>query len=115
MLHSSDLKMVIRNLIHNPIGYPILVFNKMVIKKFKFKKGNDYDSLNYWEDRFKKYGLSVKGPGQESDSVQHNEARYSTVIKTFEDQWRMQVSETYMPKTLEIGVGTGVLQDQSCI
>lgn len=109
MLNLSDLKSAFKNTINNPIGYLTLVINKMVFNKSKYKQGPDYNAYLYWENRFRKYGFSVKGPGHEGASIKDNEVRYSKVKKNIEELWKIHVSENPTPKTLEIGVGTGII------
>jgi len=88
-----------------------MVANKLIFQRCKYRKGSDYDAQRYWEDRFKKYELNIKGPGFEGASVKDNVIRYKRVLNHFERLWKLHLPQNHLPKTLEIGVGAGMITE----
>lgn len=73
----------------------------------KYGAGNDYDAAKYWHDRFSKYGLSLKGAGNEGISEEENEKIYAEAAKVFTDLCRKEDIDFHNVSVLEIGCGTG--------
>jgi len=61
----------------------------------------------YWHDRFSKYGLLLKGVGDEGISEKENNVMYTEAGKVFTDLCRCEDIDFKSVKVLEIGCGTG--------
>jgi len=108
------LKDYLFRFLQNPIDFLILLINKIFIYPFIYKNGNDYDAKKYWENRFKKHKLGIKGPGQEGATVFENELRYKRVTEIFISNCKKHISNIETLNVLEIGVGTGLITDALC-
>jgi len=80
---------------------------KTTIGRFKYGKRNDYDAARYWEDRFSKYGLSLKGSGDEGLSAEENQQMYAEAATVFVDLCAKEGIDFRQAKVLEIGCGAG--------
>lgn len=97
----------LRKMINDPIGYPLLVLRKLFIQPFTYRKGNEYDVERYWSDRFKKYGLSLRGPGDEGLSEKANEDLYKKDSESFLTCIGSEIPAMKNSRVLEIGCGNG--------
>jgi 2-polyprenyl-3-methyl-5-hydroxy-6-metoxy-1,4-benzoquinol methylase len=103
-------KKTIQKFISNPFTYSKLLFLKAFIYPYKYKKGeSDYDAEKYWEDRFRKHGLDIRGPGDEGDSEVNNIKRYERVTSIFNEILKSNITDFKNLKVLEIGTGTGII------
>ena len=91
----------------HPLDFIKRALYKTIIGPLKYGEGNDYDAHKYWHDRFSKYGLSIKGAGDEGLSVQENEKMYAEAGKVFTDLCRKEGVDFQNVSVLEIGSGTG--------
>lgn len=90
----------------------MLIFLKIFIYPFRYKKGShDYDAEKYWRDRFSKYGMNIKGAGDEGDSKKNNIKRYERVKNVFKGILKNNIKSFADIKVLEIGVGSGSITD----
>lgn len=104
------MKKTLQRLISNPFTYSKLLFLKAFIYPFKYKKGeSDYNAEKYWEDRFKKHGLDIRGPGDEGDSEKNNYIRYERVSSVLKKVLKSQITNFKNLHVLEIGTGTGMI------
>ena len=91
--------------------------NKLIIGPLKYKQKDGYNSEQYWADRFKKHGDSIKAVGHEGWSEEENLKDYKEAI----EQVRNLVNKHHpLPpdaNVLEIGVGqgyyTGLMKDMA--
>lgn len=91
----------------DPFGFIKRSLYKTIIGPIKYKKGDNYDAEKYWQDRFKKYNLSLKGAGDEGLSKEENEKVYKKAAKIFVDLCQKESIDFKNIKVLEIGCGTG--------
>lgn len=83
-------------------------FLKYFILHAKYRhKGNDYDAARYWQDRFYKYGKSLKGVGDEGLSEEQNQKMYAQAASVFQGILQRGGIDLQKAKVLEIGCGTG--------
>lgn len=101
------LKDILSKFKKDPLGCTRRVLYKSIIGPLKYSKGADYDAARYWHDRFSKYGLSLKGAGDEGLSEKENEKIYAKAAKVFTDLCRKEGIDFQSARVLEIGCGTG--------
>jgi SAM-dependent methyltransferase len=98
---------VIRNFLQSPLKYPLLVFRKLFIYPFRYRKGEGYQAARYWDERLKKYGTGLKGVGEEGRSEADNQKRYERVCGVFREVCKSVMQQPASVRVLEIGCGTG--------
>jgi SAM-dependent methyltransferase len=81
--------------------------SKKTFGPLKYGKGSDYDALKYWEDRFSKYGHSLKGVGHEGLSEAENKKMYAEAAEVFTSICREERIDFQSVNALEIGAGNG--------
>ena len=90
---------------------PFALLKRVIMKKLiaplKYRSNHGYDAPAYWQDRFRKYGTSIKGPGHEGLSEAENEKMYQEAAQIFRAICRNEVKDFHKIGVLEIGVGTG--------
>lgn len=91
----------------DPIGFIRRGFCKRIIGPVRYGKGDDYDALRYWHDRFSKHGVSLRGAGDEGLSLRENKEMYENASKVFVDLCRKEHVNFNELRVLEIGCGTG--------
>lgn len=83
-------------------------FLKYFIFPAKYRhKGSGYDAARYWQDRFQKYGKSLKGVGDEGLSEEQNQKMYAHAASVFQGILQGCGIDLRQAKVLEIGCGTG--------
>ncbi|MFC1553663.1 class I SAM-dependent methyltransferase, partial [candidate division KSB1 bacterium] len=80
---------------------------KILIGPFKYGQKDDYNAAKYWEDRYKKYGSSLLGPGDESVSEEENKDSYIKAGLAFKELCKNENIDFENMNILEIGVGNG--------
>jgi SAM-dependent methyltransferase len=101
------IKQFLHKLAANPAGYLKHIFIKAFITPFTYKKGDDYDARQYWQDRFSKYGDSLVAVGDEGMSDSDNRQMYIKAGEVFTDTIRALPIALPECSVLEIGYGTG--------
>ena len=91
----------------NPIALLKRVFYKFFIGPRKYGTEDGYDAEAYWGDRFRKYGDSLCGPGDEGLSEAENVAAYEAAGRQFRDLLVAECPDLAGLRVLEIGTGTG--------
>ena len=84
---------------------------KLFILPFKYKKGDDYNAEQYWQDRFAKYGSSLRAVGHESLSESKNAELYENAVKIIKNELDHIIDSKDSSSLIEIGVGRGVFTD----
>jgi 2-polyprenyl-3-methyl-5-hydroxy-6-metoxy-1,4-benzoquinol methylase len=101
------LKDILSKFKKDPLGLIKRSLYRTLIGPIKYGKGNDYDAHKYWHNRFSKYGLSLKGAGDEGLSEEENKKRYTEAAKVFTDLCQRESIDFQSVRVLEIGCGTG--------
>jgi len=91
----------------NPFGTLRRALQKKVIGPLKYGRGRGYDAEAYWRDRFARYGLSLRGAGDEGLSEEQNRQEYRKVGELFLSLCRDEKIDLASADVAEIGVGTG--------
>jgi len=91
----------------NPIDLLRRAFQKAVVGRLRYGRGDDYDAAAYWEDRFKRYGYSLKGAGHEGLSEEANTGMYEEAAEVFTDLCRKESVDFEAVRVLDIGCGNG--------
>lgn len=97
-----------KNIVHRPFQFVERVVKKVIIEKRKYRaEKGDYDARCYWEDRFSKYGFSLKGVGHEGFSEDENLRMYKDAENVLVEILRNERLNLEDIRVLEIGCGTG--------
>jgi 2-polyprenyl-3-methyl-5-hydroxy-6-metoxy-1,4-benzoquinol methylase len=96
-----------KKLTRDPVGALARLWQKTVVGPLRYRRGADYDAERYWRERFDKYGLSLRGPGDEGLSDQDNAAMYREAADRFAEICAAEGIELAGKSVLEIGVGNG--------
>lgn len=83
------------------------VVYKLMIGPILYGKKGGYNAHQYWQDRFTRYGESIKGPGNEALTERENNQMYETAEKVFLETCRNEQINFPGSKVCEIGLGTG--------
>jgi len=103
----DTVKMYIRKFLRDPFGFVKRALFKALIGPLKYGRNNDYDAGRYWHDRFSRYGLSIKGPGDESISEDENIRMYNEAGGVFLEMLKKEAVDLANAAVLEIGCGNG--------
>lgn len=90
-----------------PSAFLKRVILKKLVAPLKYSSKKGYNAPAYWEDRFRKYGTSIRGPGHEGLSEAENERMYREAAGVFRAICRKEMTDFQTARVLEIGVGTG--------
>jgi SAM-dependent methyltransferase len=97
-----------RRLWEDPWGLVVRGFRKTVLGPLRYGRSDGYDAGRYWEDRFRQYGLSLRGPGHEGLTEERNVELYGVAVRTLLSFCRTNGIDLRTSKVLEVGCGTGV-------
>lgn len=101
------MKKIFRKLIKAPFSFIKRAIFKTIIGPIKYRKNDDYDAERYWKDRFSKYGLSLKGSGNEGLSEKENKNRYLDLAEILTKIFTEEGINLKSTNILDIGCGTG--------
>lgn len=101
------LKKIFSRFKKDPSGFMKRALYTFLIEPVKYIRWNDYDAQKYWRDRFSKYGLSLKGSGDQRLSEQENKIMYAEAAKVFTALCQKVTIDFRSASVLEIGCGTG--------
>jgi 2-polyprenyl-3-methyl-5-hydroxy-6-metoxy-1,4-benzoquinol methylase len=87
------------------------ILHKHTLGRLRYATGDSYRAEDYWADRFRKFGTSLKGPGHEGLSEADNAAMYAEAGQVFADYCAGQGISFAGRNVLEIGCGTGFYTD----
>jgi len=97
----------LRRFLRDPLGTAARACYKLLIAPRRYAIGDDYDAARYWEDRFRKKGLSLRSVGDEGMSeAEIGEAYASQAREIFGMLERARVGFS-QARLLEIGCGNG--------
>ncbi len=91
----------------DPPGFMARAFYKLFIAPFRYRTRGGYDAGRYWQDRFEKHGLSLRGVGDEGLSEVDNERMYRKAAEDFLALCRRENVDFPNVRVLEIGCGNG--------
>lgn len=91
----------------DPPGFIKRMLYKTTIGLIKYGRADGYDAVRYWQDRFSKYGHSIKGPGDEGLTEAENAEMYAKAAKVFLDLCKKESIDFSKSSVLEIGCGNG--------
>ncbi|BCB28359.1 hypothetical protein SKTS_32450 [Sulfurimicrobium lacus] len=91
----------------DPVGFIRRALYKTLIAPLKYRTQNGYDAARYWRDRLTRYGMSLKGVGDEGLSEQDNREMYENAAETFLNVCRQEGVNFTSARVLEIGCGNG--------
>jgi 2-polyprenyl-3-methyl-5-hydroxy-6-metoxy-1,4-benzoquinol methylase len=83
------------------------VLRKVILGPLRYRRGGDYDAERYWRDRLGRYGLSLRGAGDEGLSEAENRCLYESALPTLAAVLRRHGVDVAGAAILEVGVGTG--------
>ena len=66
-----------RNFLRHPLSTLRRAASKLLTGPLKYRRGTGYDARRYWSDRFGRYGMSLRGPGNEGLSNDENRRLYA--------------------------------------
>lgn len=98
---------ILSKFLKDPLGFIRRTVYKTIILPCKYSKGGDYNAEKYWEDRFSKYGSSIRGVGDEGLSEEDNQKMYEDAAEVFGKICQKEYADFQMLNILEIGCGTG--------
>jgi SAM-dependent methyltransferase len=98
---------VVSRFAKDPVGFIKRVLYKTTIGAIKYGRADGYDAARYWQDRFSRYGRSIKGPGDEGLSEGENEKMYAEAAEVFFALCKKEGIDFTKSTVLEIGCGNG--------
>ena len=101
------MKNLLLKLKRDPLGFVGRAFHKLFIAPIKYRGRSGYDAGRYWQDRFAKHGLAMKGVGDEGLSEEENEKMYRKAAQDLLDLCRREGIDLQTASVLEIGCGNG--------
>ncbi len=97
----------LESFLRNPIAFAIRAVKKLTLERWKYATQEGYDAEQYWGDRFKKYGLNLRGPGHDGQSIQENELSYHDAERVFRGLCHDEGIDFKNARVMEIGCATG--------
>src|SRR4051812_27142380 len=91
----------------DPAGSARRGWDKLVVGPLRYARRGDYDAPQYWADRFKRHGRSLRGVGDEGLGADENEREYAEAAEIFRTLTADQGIDFHDGRTLEIGCGAG--------
>jgi SAM-dependent methyltransferase len=83
------------------------ILYKTLIGPARYGRREGYDYARYWNDRFSKYGESLRGAGHEGLSEEKNKEMYREAARTFAEVCEKEGVDFNSARVLDIGCGTG--------
>ena len=80
---------------------------KNIVNQFKYSTGIDYNAEKYWKNRHKKYGLDMRGVGNNGLTLEKNIEQYEEAKNIFIGLCKSQHIKFKDTKVLDIGCGIG--------
>jgi len=96
-----------KKLRQDPAGTLRRAWGKLVVDRFRYGRGGDYDASRYWSDRFARHGTSLRGAGDEGLAQADNEQEYAKAAEIFRGVVTDANIDFGHGRTLEIGCGPG--------
>ncbi|MDP8957107.1 MAG: class I SAM-dependent methyltransferase [Actinomycetota bacterium] len=91
------------------------MFQKTVVGPVKYRSKRGYDAHRFWSDRFRRYGGSLRGAGDEGLTEEENREIYREAASVLSAYVRAEVNDLSSARLLDIGCGpgffTGVVSD----
>lgn len=81
------------------------------IGRFQYGQRSGYNAKHFWEDRLSRYGLGLRGVGNEGSSVQENTEEYVRAKDIFLTVCRQERIDFGNVSMLDIGCGNGFYAD----
>jgi len=95
-------------LLCDPVGTLKRLVYKLSIEPRRYRTEGDYDAMRYWDDRFARYGASLRAVGDEGLSEERNASQYAQAAEVFENVLRqVHRGDFSQSRVLEIGPGSG--------
>jgi cyclopropane fatty-acyl-phospholipid synthase-like methyltransferase len=79
----------------------------LLIDPVRYRRSGGYDAQRYWDDRFKRWGPTLRGPGDEGLSESENTAAYAEAEKRLLTLLDRADVELEGARLLEVGTGSG--------
>lgn len=95
----------------DPLGFLRRAVEKAVVGPLRFGKGSGYDAPRYWDERFRRYGLSLLGPGDEGLTEEENRQAYEAARRDLLALCAREGVTWRGSRVLEVGVGNGFWAD----
>ena len=90
-----------------PFDFLRRVVQKTVIGPVKYRSKRGYDARRFWNDRFGRYGTSLRGAGDEGLSEEQNRQIYEEAASVLTGYLRDHVGDLASSRVLDIGCGQG--------
>lgn len=88
---------------------------KTVVGPIKYRSKRGYDAHRFWTDRFRRYGGSLRGAGDEGLTEEENREVYRQAASVLSAYLQAEVGDLSTARVLDIGCGpgffTGVVSD----
>ena len=94
-------------LLRDPLGLARRLVFKLMTGPRRYRSQGGYDAAAYWGDRFRNYGRSLRGAGDEGLSEAQNQHQYEEAATVFLGACRSAGVDFPSARVLEIGCGTG--------
>lgn len=91
----------------DPAGFLKRALLKVCVGPFRYGRGESFDPSRFWKDRYSKYGLSLKGSGDEGFSEAENRAMYDKAAASLLELAGKEGVDFAGKSVLDIGCGTG--------
>ncbi|HZU37325.1 MAG TPA: class I SAM-dependent methyltransferase [Gemmataceae bacterium] len=98
---------LITKMFRDPVGVLRRFFWKTVIGPLRYVKSGYYDAERYWQDRYRKYGTSLRGAGDEGLSEEENVASKKDDAQVLLQLCRQESINLSQARVLDVGCGTG--------
>jgi SAM-dependent methyltransferase len=79
----------------------------LLVDPIRYRRAGGYDAQRYWDDRFKRWGTTLRGPGDEGLSESANAAAYAQAERTLMKLLERSGVTLAGRRVLEVGTGTG--------
>jgi SAM-dependent methyltransferase len=90
-----------------PIDLTKLAVQKLITGRLKYKSDSRFEARRFWDDRFNRYGTSLRGAGMDGLSEEENDRMYQEAARVLLKTFASQGAELATARVLEIGCGPG--------
>lgn len=90
-----------------PVDLLRRVLFKTIVGPIKYRSSKGYDADRFWRDRFAKYGISLRGSGDEGLSEERNRRAYQEAASIVVALTSQLVDNVSAARVLDVGCGPG--------
>jgi 2-polyprenyl-3-methyl-5-hydroxy-6-metoxy-1,4-benzoquinol methylase len=85
----------------------VKIIDKIIIEPARYGIGKHYNAEKYWRERFKRFGMTLRGSGNRQLTEEENEHFYRGATQSFLSILEQENIALHTCRILDVGCGTG--------